>query len=117
MDFNAQNQTPNPNMPMNAGGEKAGPLALIIIAIVVAGLVVGTYLYMQGWVKDYYPGFMVDYGIGGKMMGDRTSATDAGPEIMLNKDTTNDIQGDLDQTMVEDVDKQFMEVDKDLQSL
>ena len=120
MDFNTQNQIPNQGAPSGNVGKKANPLVLVAVAIAVLALVVATYAYMRGWENDYFPGLMMDdYNIiMDKMMNDeRTESTDAGPEIMLDKDTTGDIQGDLDKTMMEDVDKQFMEVDKDLQNL
>lgn len=99
-------------------GKKASPAILIIVAIAIIVLVAAAYLYMQGFIKDYWPGSITDYGMGDKMMeGDKTETTDAGPEIMLDQDTTADIQGDLDNTLVEDPDKQFTDIDKDLQSL
>jgi len=61
MEFNVQNPMSGSNTPMDAGGKKASPLVLIIVAIAVAGLIAGTYVYMQGWVDDYYPGFMTDW--------------------------------------------------------
>ena len=125
MEFNTQNNPPvgglgqSPMMGGTGDGrKKTNMMVLIIAAIAVLGLVAATYFYMQGWVNDYFPGYMMDDKTGGEMMsGEKTEATDAGPGIMLNKDTTSDIQSDLDKTMVEDVEGQFMEVDKDLQSL
>lgn len=113
-----QNQTSNPNMQMGGPSKKANPLVLIIVTIAVIALIAATYFYMQGFVSDYWPGSTMDYVVGDKMMeGAKTETTDAGPEIMLDKDTTADIQSDVDKTNLEEVDEQFMEIDKDLQAL
>ena len=131
MEFNTQNNPPvsgpsqNPMVGgVDGGGKKTNPAILIVAAIAVLGLVAAAYVYMQGFWKDYYVpesmtnDYMMQDKTGGKMMDEeKAAATDAGSEIMLNKDTTSDIQGDLDQTMVEDVDKQFTDIDKDLQGL
>lgn len=120
MEFNAQNQMPNPGAPMGDNGKKANPLILIVAAIAVLGLIGGAYWYMRGWGNDYYPPRMMvnDYQETDKIAtGEKSESTDAGPEIILDQDNTSDIQSDLDQTMVEDVDKQFMDIDEGLQSL
>ncbi len=124
MDFNTPNPTPNPNpmpnqgIPTSAAGKKTNVLVLIILAIAVVGLMVAAYVYMQKGAEDYFPEYMTSEKAGDRMMaGDKTESTDAGPEIMLNKDTTSDIQKDLDGTMTEDVDQQFTDIDKDLQGL
>ena len=80
---------------------------------------VAAYVYMQKYAEDYYvPEYMTSEKAGDKMMaGDKTGATDAGPEIIPNQDKTSDIQKDLDSTMTEDVDQQFTDIDKDLQGL
>ena len=119
MDFNTQNQMPNQGMPMNDGGKKKHTTALIIVALLLLALVAAAYVYMQKFGKDYFfPGYMMNEKTGGKMMSEyKIAATDAGPAMNLNQDKTADIQNDLDQTNVEDTDKQFMDVDKNLQGL
>ena len=119
MDFNTQNQLPTQGAPGGNSWNKTNAMALAIVAIAVLVLIFMTYWYMQGWKNDYFPGYMMDdYKVMDKVMIDeKTEATDAGPGIVLDKDSTSDIQSDIDQTTVKDVDGQFMDIDKDLQSL
>ena len=119
MDFNTQNQMPNQGMPMNDGGKKKNIVVLIVVGVLFLVLVAAVYVYMKRSGNDYFfPGNMMNEGAGGKMMSeDNIGATDAGPAMNLNKDKTADIQNDLDQTNVEDTDKQFTDVDRGLQQL
>lgn len=119
MDFNLQNQTPGPNLQMSGPSKKTTPIVLIITIFAAIILIAVFYWYTQELNKDYQS--MTDYipdDVDDKMMSNNmTETTDAGPEITFDQDTATDIQDDLNKTNLEEVDEQFMEIDKDLQNL
>lgn len=86
-----------------AGGHKKSSKTILIILIILV-IILGAIWYM---FKNYTP----------QAPEEGIDTTQAGAPVMLENDTTDTIQGDLDRTDFGDIDAEFQDVDQELQNL